>query len=185
MKRRIAVALAVPLAVTVAVAAVLAVESALGVREGSAGERAPQVAHMVFFQLKDATDAAREKLVAGCREHLTGHEGLVYFSVGNRAEEYDREVNDKTFHVAIHMVFANKAAHDRYQTHERHMKFIEECKDLWSGVRVFDSYLVPGIRAAGPRGPGAEGPALKKAARPAIRAKKATEQPAKEGSGAE
>jgi hypothetical protein len=38
-------------------------------------------------------------------------------------------------------VFKDKAAHDKYQTHERHLKFIEENKALWGKVRVFDSYI--------------------------------------------
>jgi len=103
----------------------------------------PQLGHMVFFELVENTPAAREKLAAACTKHLSGHEGTVYFSVGTLAEEYQREVNDRGFHVALHLVFKSKAAHDKYQTHERHLKFIEENKDLWKKVRVFDSYLAP------------------------------------------
>ena len=43
---------------------------------------------------------------------------------------------------------AGKAAHDTYQDHPRHLRFIEENKELWSKVRVFDSYLDP---AAAPK----------------------------------
>ncbi|MEX1026478.1 MAG: Dabb family protein, partial [Candidatus Paceibacterota bacterium] len=49
--------------------------------------------------------------------------------------------NDLDFHVALHLVFANKKAHDKYATHPRHLKFIEENEHLWGKVRVFDSYL--------------------------------------------
>ena len=42
-----------------------------------------------------------------------------------------------------HLVFVNKAAHDKYQEHPRHLKFIEENKENWEKVRVFDSYLSP------------------------------------------
>ena len=45
------------------------------------------------------------------------------------------------FHVSLHLVFANKKSHNTYQTHARHLKFIEENKHLWSKVRVFDSYI--------------------------------------------
>jgi len=101
----------------------------------------PQVAHMVFFTLADDTKDNRDTLVAACQKYLTGHEGTVYFSAGSLAEDLDREVNDREFDVALHLVFANKKAQDKYQTHERHLKFIEENKHLWSSVRVFDSYL--------------------------------------------
>ena len=106
---------------------------------GSAAE--PQLAHMVFFKLKDDSDAAREKLVGACSKYLSNHEGSVYFSTGIRGEEFDREVNDRAFDVALHVVFCDKAAHDRYQTSPRHLKFIEENKSNWASVRVFDSYL--------------------------------------------
>jgi len=42
-----------------------------------------------------------------------------------------------------YLVFKSKAAHDEYSKAERHMKFIEENKDNWKNVRVFDSYLEP------------------------------------------
>lgn len=101
----------------------------------------PQLAHMVFFTLDEDTSANRETLVAACQKYLQGHEGTVYFSAGAIADDLARDVNDREFDVALHLVFANKAAHDTYQTHARHLEFIEKNKHLWSGVRVFDSYV--------------------------------------------
>ncbi|MHB8864803.1 MAG: Dabb family protein [Pirellulaceae bacterium] len=101
----------------------------------------PQLAHMVYFKLKDSSDASKEKLVAACQEYLSDHEGTVYFSAGVIAKDLDREVNDKDFDVALHLVFRDKAAHDKYSTHERHVKFIEKCQEGWAKVRVFDSYI--------------------------------------------
>src|SRR5256885_5436819 len=51
------------------------------------------------------------------------------------------EVNDREFDVALHLVFKDKAAHDKYQDHPRHAKFIEENKGNWKKVRVFDSVV--------------------------------------------
>jgi hypothetical protein len=101
----------------------------------------PQLGHMVFFTLADDTPANRETLVKACHKYLAGHEGTVYFSAGAIADDLARDVNDREFDVALHLVFKDKAAHDTYQTHPRHLKFIEENKALWSKVRVFDSYL--------------------------------------------
>lgn len=122
-------------------------------RESSAAERpaGPRLAHMVYFELAEKSDEARDKLIAGCREFLSGHEGTVFFAAGPRATELAREVNDTKFDVSLLIVFRNKAAHDRYQTHPRHLKFIEECKELWKDVRVFDSFLAPPARDRGPR----------------------------------
>ncbi|MCA9186128.1 MAG: Dabb family protein [Planctomycetales bacterium] len=102
-----------------------------------------QMGHMVFFTLKEGTPEAKQKLVDACDKYLTDHEGTVYYSAGVIAEEMDREVNDRDFHVALHVVFKDQAAHDKYQTHPRHLKFIEENKDTWAKVRVFDSWIRP------------------------------------------
>ena len=101
----------------------------------------PQLAHMVYFTLAEDTQENRNTLIAACQKYLTGHERTVYFSAGSLADDLKRDVNDRDFHVALHLVFADKKSHDKYQTHPRHLKFIAENKHLWSQVRVFDSYL--------------------------------------------
>ena len=101
----------------------------------------PQLAHMVFFTLAEDNQANRETLVAACQKYLSDHEGTIHFSAGSIADDLNREVNDRDFDVALHLVFANKAAHDTYQTHPQHLEFIEKNKHLWSGVQVFDSYI--------------------------------------------
>ncbi len=99
------------------------------------------LAHIVFFTLAEPSDANRSKLVEGCKKYLDGHEGIVYFGVGVNAPEYAREVNDRDYDVALHLVFETARHQDVYQTHPRHVKFVEECKGLWKRVRVFDSRL--------------------------------------------
>ncbi len=99
----------------------------------------PMIVHNVYFSLKDGSPAAKKKLVEACRKYLAKHAGTVYFAAGTLAEEYDRPVNDRDFDVGLHLVFKNKAAHDQYQTDARHLKFIEENKESWKKVRVFDS----------------------------------------------
>jgi hypothetical protein len=101
----------------------------------------PQLAHMVFFTLADDNAQNRKQLVDACEKYLADHEGVAYFSAGTLAEDLKRDVNDQDYDVALHLVFQNKAAHDQYQTHPRHVKFIEENKPLWKKVRVFDSYI--------------------------------------------
>ena len=103
----------------------------------------PQLAHMVFFTLAEDTKENRDTLVAACEKYLSDHDGTVYFSAGVINEELDRDVNDKDFDVALHLVFASQKAHDTYQTAPKHLKFIEENKHLWSSVRVFDSNVMP------------------------------------------
>ena len=98
------------------------------------------VAHIVFFDLNDDSAEARQKLIESAKKYLSGHDGTVYFSVGIIGDGFDRPVNDHDFSVALHVVFENRAAHDVYQTHERHVAYIAENKGNWERVRVFDSY---------------------------------------------
>ncbi|EMI41409.1 Stress responsive alpha-beta barrel domain protein [Rhodopirellula sp. SWK7] len=62
------------------------------------------------------------------------------FAVGQREPRYDRPVN-ADYDVALHVVFSDQAAHDKYQVAERHLKFIEQQKDNWDSVQVFDTNL--------------------------------------------
>ena len=112
-------------------------------RENAAADedKGPMLAHDVYFALKDNSAEAKNRLVEACKKHLSKHEGEVFFAVGARAEELQREVNDRDFDVALHIYFKDKACHDKYATHKRHLQFIEENKDGWKKVRVFDSAI--------------------------------------------
>jgi hypothetical protein len=110
-----------------------------GLHGENANAREPMIAHMVYFQLNDGSDAKVKELVAACDKYLTGHQGVVFYAAGTVAKEFDRPVNDRDWHVALHVVFKSKADHDLYQDHPRHKQFIEENKANWKKVRVFDA----------------------------------------------
>jgi len=103
----------------------------------------PQLAHLVYFKLKDSSGANRAKLVAACKLYLSGHPGTVSFATGTRAGDLNGEANDRDFDVSLHLVFVNKEAHDKYQEHSRHQRFIADNLENLEKVRVFDSYLSP------------------------------------------
>jgi hypothetical protein len=120
----------------------LALATLLAAAIPARAQNAPRLlSHDVYFSLNDASPAAREALVAACKKYLTGHEGVVVFSAGVLAAEFDRPVNDRDFDVALHMVFDGKASHDKYQDAPRHKQFIEENQKNWKKVRVFDSLV--------------------------------------------
>ena len=97
------------------------------------------LAHNVYFTLKAPSAASIQALIDACREHLSEHPGTVYFGVGRLVEDLARPVNDRDFHVGLHVIFDGRQAHDDYQVSPRHLKFIEENKEGWQQVRVFDS----------------------------------------------
>jgi Stress responsive A/B Barrel Domain len=127
-----------------AVAIALAGSLSVGASKTGAG---PQVAHMVYFKLKDSSGANRAKLAASCKLFLTGHDGTVSFGVGTLAGDLNGPFNDHDFDVSLHLVFVNKDALDKYHVSARHDKFLEENKETWEKVRVFDSYLSPALPA--------------------------------------
>lgn len=101
----------------------------------------PQLAHMVYFSLKDNSPGEVQKVVDACNKYLTKHDGVVFFAVGTLAKELKREVNDRDFDVAVHLVFANKEADDKYSASERHQQFVKEMEGKFKKVRVFDAYV--------------------------------------------
>jgi len=100
------------------------------------------LAHIVFFTLHDNSPEKTNELLDACKKYLDGHPGVVYFSVGKLAVDLARPVNDLSHEVALHVVFADRAAHDAYQIAPRHLEFINLQKANWKQVRVFDDDLV-------------------------------------------
>jgi hypothetical protein len=99
------------------------------------------LAHMVMFTLKDRGPESRAAFVKSCHEYLKDHEGTIHFSVGTIAEDVVEPVSDRDFDVALHLIFESKEAEAKYIKHERHTKFVDENRDKFARVRVFDSYL--------------------------------------------
>lgn len=99
-----------------------------------------KLVHNVFFALKDSSPAAIETLIADCWTYLSGHPGEAFFAAGPPVADLARPVNVRDFHVALLVVFANRQAHDDYQTAPRHLDFIARNRENWASVRVFDSY---------------------------------------------
>ena len=97
------------------------------------------LAHNVYFTLKDRSQEKIDGLVAACNTYLTDHPGTRFFFAGTLEKDLARPVNDLAFDVALVIVFEDRAAHDVYQTAPRHNQFIDQEKENWAQVRVFDA----------------------------------------------
>ena len=95
--------------------------------------------HDVYFTLEDTSEESFERLLSAARTYLEPHDGVRFFAVGRRDPELERPVNDRDFHVGLHVAFESRAAHDAYQVSELHQRFIDEQKGNWREVRVFDT----------------------------------------------
>ncbi len=99
------------------------------------------LAHDVFFTLFDPSPKAIDDMVAACTSTSRTIPAWSSSRRGKCGEEFNRPVNDRMYHVALHVYFKDKEAHDVYQTAPDHMKFIDENKSKWKQVRVFDSWV--------------------------------------------
>ena len=97
--------------------------------------------HGVYFTLKDNSQDAKTNLIQGCHRHLKSQPGILHFAIGARAEEMQRPINVRDFDVALHIIFADKQAHDAYQKSPGHQKLVAEHKDNFELLRVFDTYV--------------------------------------------
>ena len=93
--------------------------------------------HNVFFWLKEKdNEEAQKALLAGIKT-LEGIESIESVYIGTPASTR-RPVIDATYDFAEILIFADEAAHDVYQVHPLHTKFVEECAHLWSKVVIYD-----------------------------------------------
>ncbi len=106
----------------------------------SSSERT-RLAHIVLFKLKDASDAACDKLIAACDAKLSQHPGILFYGAGRRGEEFSRPVNDSDYDVGLHVIFESKTAHDVYQECDDHVAFLAENRDNFAGIRISDTYV--------------------------------------------
>jgi hypothetical protein len=125
----------------------LGVITALLILSGCAEElvtnrrKSPRLVHDVYFTLDDDSETARAKLVKDCYKYLSNHPGVVFFAAGELVESHERDVNIRDWGVSLHIVFKSKDYHDQYQKAPDHYKFIDENRDNWKSVRVFDSFV--------------------------------------------
>jgi len=94
--------------------------------------------HHVFFWMKEDIIAADFKTFEKGVSTLPGIELVKFGDVGKPADT-DRPIIERSYTYSLLLVFENKAAHDEYQTHPVHLKFIENCSMLWNRVLIYDS----------------------------------------------
>ena len=94
--------------------------------------------HHVFFWLKNTGNQQDlSQLIEGLKK-LSKVPEIQYFNIGIPAST-NREVIDSSYSVSWLLLFKNAEDQEVYQTHPIHLKFIEECSDLWRKVIVYDA----------------------------------------------
>lgn len=101
-----------------------------------------KLAHMVYFSLIDDSPAACQSIIDSANELLSDIDGVEFLGIGTLVPDLQRPVNVRDLQIGIHVVFRDRAAHDAYQVHPQHQKFINDNKDNWKLARVFDCTLL-------------------------------------------
>jgi hypothetical protein len=98
-------------------------------------------AHMFFFQLADTSRELVQEFIDLSIKYLSHHPGQEHFSIGCRALEINRAVSATNFEIAIHMIFTNEAAYNKYSKDQRHLDFITHSAGMSPSRIVYDSFL--------------------------------------------
>jgi hypothetical protein len=94
--------------------------------------------HVVIFWTDPARPEAVGELLAGANHYLKNIPGVVHFHVG-RMSPSPRPVVDQSYHVALNLLFPDKAAEQAYQVHPRHLEFVEKVfKRTCQKVLIYD-----------------------------------------------
>lgn len=95
--------------------------------------------HAVYFWLKEPENQeARKKFEASIKAFIQQSAYVRSSHIGTPAPT-SRPVIDSSYSYSLVVTFDSKEDQDKYQDEPVHLKFIEECKDLWEKVVVYDS----------------------------------------------
>jgi Stress responsive A/B Barrel Domain len=95
--------------------------------------------HSVFFWLKPGLTAGDRSRFRDEVGKLAGIRTIDKIYVGVPATVAERSVTERSFDVALTIVFRDGAAHDVYQVDPVHLAFVERNQASWVRVQVFDS----------------------------------------------
>lgn len=99
----------------------------------------PNFYHSVYFWLREGGTAEdAQKTAQACQAYLSSIPGIVKMTVAFPADTQGGPV-DNSYGVALLIEFESKAAHDLYDKHPSHQRFLEECQSLWSRVQIYDA----------------------------------------------
>jgi len=109
--------------------------------KATSAEPDPGFIHTVYFYASDGlTEERKKEFIVGLAD-LAETPSIQKVYYGPPAGT-DREIVDNNYLVAWICHFKSAADHDAYQVDPIHLKFIEDYKDVWSKVLIYDNLLV-------------------------------------------
>lgn len=104
--------------------------------------QSPGMIHSVFFWLKEGLSETDEKAFLGGLESLREVGSVRSLHIGPPAPTEERGVVDNSFSYALIVHFDDVAGQDAYQIDPIHTKFVEDHKDKWTKVVVYDNMVM-------------------------------------------
>jgi hypothetical protein len=95
--------------------------------------------HSVYFWLKPGITAEERAQFRAEVKKLSAVRTVEKIYVGAPASIAERSVTDRSFDIALTLVFKDGPAHDAYQVDPVHLAFVEGNKASWVRVQIFDS----------------------------------------------
>ena len=97
--------------------------------------------HHVYFWLKKPVSSETRTIFENGLKKLTTIETIAESHLGTPASTH-RGAIDSSYSYSLLVTFISKKDQDIYQTHPTHLKFIDECEELWERVVVYDSVSI-------------------------------------------
>jgi Stress responsive A/B Barrel Domain len=95
--------------------------------------------HAVYFWLKPGLTAEQRAHFTAEVKKLAAIRTVEKVYVGAPSSIAERSVTDRSFDVALTIVFRDGPAHDAYQVDPLHLAFVEGNKSVWTKVLIYDS----------------------------------------------
>ena len=94
--------------------------------------------HIVIFWTDPANPKAADEFLAGANKLLKNIPGVLQFHAGKMTPSH-RPVVERSYQVALNLIFQNLKAQDDYQVHPQHVEFVEKyVKRLVKKVVAYD-----------------------------------------------
>ena len=99
----------------------------------------PAFAHTVYFWLKNPDNEDDRIQFEDSLKRFLNNSKFAKTNFIGVPPKATREVVDGSFTYSLIVTFDSAESQDGYQKEAAHLQFIDECKDLWSKVIVYDS----------------------------------------------
>ena len=95
--------------------------------------------HTVIFWLKEGLSEDQRNIFIKEVNTLGGISSVDSFLLGTPAATPKRPVVEDSYDFAITVVLKDMVAHDEYQADPIHLEFIDNCKEMWERVVIYDA----------------------------------------------